>query len=79
MNLHELPGSELIFPGLEDLRRGETNTVEALLVTIAATRLTSAGLDIPRDRLDPEPEMSLYLVAWLSLAALTYKPTTHWH
>jgi hypothetical protein len=60
MNLHELPGSELILPGLEDLRSGETNTVGALLVTIAATRLTAAGLDIPRDRLDPEPELSLY-------------------
>jgi hypothetical protein len=60
MNLHELPGAELILPGLEDLRSGKTNTVGALLVTIAATRLTAAGLDIPRDRLNPEPEMSLY-------------------
>jgi hypothetical protein len=31
-----------------------------LLVTIAATRLIEAGLDIPKDRLAPDPELTLY-------------------
>jgi hypothetical protein len=60
MSLNELPGAELILPGLEDLHRGEVNTVGSLLVAIAATRLTEAGLDVPKDRLAPEPELTLY-------------------
>ena len=35
MNLEELPGAELILPGLDDLRQGRTNTVGALLIAIA--------------------------------------------
>ena len=58
--LSELPGAELILPGLYDLRDGKANTVGALLVAIAATRLAKAGLDIPRDQLAPEPELTLY-------------------
>lgn len=60
MIINELPGSELILPGLDDLRNGKTNTVGALLVAIAATRLAEAGLDIPKDHLAPEPELTLY-------------------
>jgi hypothetical protein len=60
MNLEELPGAEFVLPGIDDLHNGETNTVGALLVAIAATRLTEAGLDIPKDRLTPEPELTLY-------------------
>lgn len=60
MNLNELPGSEIILSGLSDLHSGESNTIGALLVAIAATRLTEAGLDIPKDRLVPEPELTLY-------------------
>lgn len=60
MILSELPGAELILPGLDDLRNGKANTVGALLVAIAATRLKKAGLDIPREQLDPEPELTLY-------------------
>jgi hypothetical protein len=60
VNLNELPGAELILPGLDDLYGGETNTIEALLVAIAATRLTEAGLDVPKDYLAPEPELTLY-------------------
>lgn len=60
MILNELPGAELILPGLEDLHNGETNTIGSLLVTIAATRLTEAGLDVPKDRLISEPELALY-------------------
>jgi hypothetical protein len=58
--LTELPGAELILPGLDDLCNGKTNTVGALLVTIAATRLAEAGLDIPKNHLAPEPELTLY-------------------
>ncbi|MFN6539725.1 MAG: hypothetical protein RM021_025715 [Nostoc sp. EkiNYC01] len=60
MNLNELPGAELILPGLNDLHNGETYTVGSLLVAIAAERLTEAGLDIPKDHLAPEPELALY-------------------
>ncbi len=57
MSLNELPGAEIILPGLKDLHNGECNTIGALLVAIAATRLTKAGLNIPKDRLNPEPEI----------------------
>jgi hypothetical protein len=32
MNLSELPGSELILPGLDDLPNGKTHSIGALLV-----------------------------------------------
>jgi hypothetical protein len=60
MSLHELPGAEIVLPGLRDLHRGESSTIGALLVAIASTRLTQAGLDIPKDYLAPEPELTLY-------------------
>jgi len=60
MSLNELPGAELILPGLNDLHNGETHIVGALLVAIAATRLSEAGLDIPKDHLASEPELTLY-------------------
>lgn len=60
MNLNELPGAEIILPGLNDLLNGESNTIGALLIAIASTRLTEAGLDIPKDHLSPEPELTLY-------------------
>ena len=60
MSLNELPGAELILPGLNDLYQGKSNTVASLLVAIAATRLSEAGLDVPKDRLSPEPELTLY-------------------
>jgi hypothetical protein len=60
MNLNQLPGAEIILPGIDDLRNGKTDTVGSLLVAIAATRLTEAGLDIPKEHLDPEPELTLY-------------------
>jgi hypothetical protein len=61
MNLNELPGAELILPGLENLRNGKHNSIGALLIAIAATRLTEAGLDVPKERLAPEPELTLYV------------------
>ncbi|PZD75480.1 hypothetical protein C1752_00404 [Acaryochloris thomasi RCC1774] len=60
MNLDELPGSELILPGLEDLHNGNSNTMGALLVAIASTRLTNTGLNFPKAHLMPEPELTLY-------------------
>ncbi|MEO1394944.1 MAG: hypothetical protein AAFV90_18730 [Cyanobacteria bacterium J06634_5] len=60
MILSELPGAELILPGLEDLHSGKTDTVGALLITIASNRLSAAGLDVPKNNLVLEPEMTLY-------------------
>lgn len=60
MGLQELPGAELILPGLEDLHNGNPETVGALLVAIASTRLTAAGLNVPKDHLAPESELALY-------------------
>jgi hypothetical protein len=60
MELNELPGSELILPGLEDLYHGRNNTIESLLISIASIRLTAAGLDIPQVSLMLEPELALY-------------------
>ncbi|MEM1240168.1 MAG: hypothetical protein AAGI45_10045 [Cyanobacteria bacterium P01_H01_bin.26] len=60
MDLKELPGAELILPGLEDLHNGKSDTVGALLITIASTRLTKAGLQFPKSHLMAEPELTLY-------------------
>ncbi|NER19835.1 MAG: hypothetical protein F6J86_11805 [Symploca sp. SIO1B1] len=60
MNLNELPGADLILTGLDDLHNGKTDTIGALLVTIASTRLTKAGLDIPKEHLVAQPELLLY-------------------
>lgn len=59
-NLEELPGAELILPGLEDLHNGKSETVGALLIAIASARLTEAGLDFSTSHLMPEPELTLY-------------------
>lgn len=59
-DLNELPGADLILPGLNDLHNGEAKTVGALLVAIASTRLTQAGLNVPKGHLAPEPELTLY-------------------
>jgi hypothetical protein len=53
MSLHDLPGAEIILPGLSDLHSGDRNTIGALLIAIAATRLTEAGLDIHNYHLAP--------------------------
>lgn len=52
-----LPGAEIVGPGLADLRRGAA-TVNALLDSMAATRLRAAGLTVS-DPL-PQPEIQLY-------------------
>jgi hypothetical protein len=61
MELDELPGSDLILLGLEDLCQGKNNTIGSLLIAIASIRLTAAGLDIPKaTTLLSEPELALY-------------------
>jgi hypothetical protein len=49
MNLSELPGADIILPGIDDLHNSKANTVGSLLIAIAATRLTKAGLNFPKD------------------------------
>lgn len=58
-DLEDLPGAELVLPGLADLAAGR-ETVEALLVEIAAPRLRRLGIEVPF-RQDLEPERRLYL------------------
>jgi hypothetical protein len=52
-----LPGGDLVEQGLEDLRAG-IESVEALLVSIGAPRLTALGFDMPT--LLPLAEHRLY-------------------
>jgi len=61
MNLNELPGADLILTGLDDLHNGKTDTIGALLVAIASERLTTAGLDVPKEHLVTQPELLLYV------------------
>jgi hypothetical protein len=60
MELNELPGAELILPGLDDLLHGKNNTIGSLLIAVASVRLTKAGLNIPNVPLAQEPELALY-------------------
>lgn len=60
MNLEDFPGAEFILPGVEDLQNGKSDSIGALLIAIASTRLATAGLDFPKENLLPEPELILY-------------------
>jgi hypothetical protein len=53
-----LPGGDLIEKGLRDLEEGR-ETAEALLVSIGAARLKSAGVPTPEAPFD-DPERRLY-------------------
>jgi hypothetical protein len=57
MELERLPGGDLVSKGLQDLAQSR-ETVEALLVSIAAPRLKSRGLLATAPF--PEPEHRLY-------------------
>jgi len=46
MDLHALPGGDLVGEGLEDLTRGEL-TAHALLVLVGVPRLRLLGLTVP--------------------------------
>lgn len=52
-----LPGSELVEAGLADLSEGRV-TVESLLVSMAAARLTALGFVVPQPF--PDAELRLY-------------------
>ncbi|HYX87576.1 MAG TPA: hypothetical protein VE777_21600 [Gaiellales bacterium] len=52
-----LPGAELVGPGLKDLER-RAETVNSLLVSIASRRLRDAGLPVATPL--PDPELRLY-------------------
>jgi hypothetical protein len=58
MDLHVLPGYDLIEQGIEDLAQG-SESVPALLVSIGAPRLRDLGLSIP-ERTISSPEIRLY-------------------
>ena len=62
MTLTHLPGGELVAKGLDDLARGSESD-EALLVSIAAERLRSSGLAVPRALPDAEHRLFLRLLA----------------
>ena len=53
----ELPGADLVERGIADLERG-VESVEALLVSIGAPRLTRLGFAVPTPF--PSPEHRLY-------------------
>ncbi len=57
-----LPGEELILPGLRDLEGGRVSSPEALLVLIARSRLTQAGLGFLEtlEGVSASPESLLY-------------------
>jgi len=48
-----LPGQDLVEAGVADLQQG-SETVEALLVSIGASRLRAVGLDVPAPFQSPE-------------------------
>jgi hypothetical protein len=56
--MEALPGGEIITRGLTDLRRG-VESVEALLVSMATTRLRELGIPVPDGRID-SPDLKLY-------------------
>ena len=70
MRYDDLPGAELVLPGIEDLRRG-VESVPALLVAIGRPRLTWIGLELPANDFD-EPEHRLY-----ALLAAEYGDAAH--
>jgi hypothetical protein len=57
VKIEHLPGGDLVAKGLRDLE-SRRETVEALLVSIAAPRLRDAGLAVPHTL--PEAEHRLY-------------------
>jgi hypothetical protein len=58
MRLETLPGGEIVARGIEDLRL-EVASAQALLVSMAATRLRGLGIGVP-DRVIASPEAKLY-------------------
>ena len=61
MRRANLPGAELIEQGLSDLMAGK-ETIESLLVAIAAPRLRTLGYDVPANVGDPDLRLYHMLV-----------------
>lgn len=57
MTSFTMPGHDLVDAGVRDLTRG-VESVESLLVSLAAPRLRALGVDVPTPLADPE--MRLY-------------------
>ena len=69
-----LPGGEILHDGLRDLGAG-VRSVSALLVLIAAPRLTRRGIPVPRGAATPGlPEHELY-----HLLAVEHGPEAYRH
>ena len=58
-NLENLPGAELVLPGLQDIAEGRLETIEALLVAVGSPRLRRLGFDLP-EVYPVLPEHALY-------------------
>ena len=56
--MEDLPGGEIISQGLVDLREG-IESPQALLLSMAATRLRGLGIPLPETMLS-SPEIKLY-------------------
>lgn len=57
--LTALPGADLVLKGLRDLQDG-TDSIEALLVAVAASKLRAYGLPVPERASHEAPEHRLY-------------------
>ena len=62
MDTAALPGGDLVEHGVADLAAG-VESVEALLVSLAATKLRRLGLDVPPALEDPELRLYQLLAA----------------
>ena len=58
VQIEDLPGSEIVLQGLDDLSHG-VESAPALLVSIGAPRLRRIGMKVPETAI-PEPEHRLY-------------------
>jgi hypothetical protein len=63
-----LPGNDIVDAGLRDLSQG-TESVESLLVSMAAARLRELGLTVPSPFQDPELRLYRRLAAVHGAAA----------
>ncbi len=50
-----LPGWEIVSFGLEDIESGKHETIKALLVYMAASRLCEIGFDVPKFPFSEDP------------------------
>lgn len=58
--MRDLPGAELVLPGLADLAAGR-ETIEACLVSIGAWRIRQGGLTVTNPLDDPEERLYVLL------------------